>query len=177
MEDLKEFRRRVLKLNEKRKAKITNSTGLRDAYQWLRKNKAFGVQGTVTDSEFYKIVSTTHKEIAKGLCRGEEFVFPLRMGKLELRHVDTYVKFEEGKIKTNRAIDWGKTLELWNEDEEAKESKILIRRENKKKMFVFYNVIKANYKNKTFILFRPNRDLILAVNEANKDNNLSTYKI
>jgi hypothetical protein len=177
MEEFEKFRREVLKLDKPRKSKIKNSTGLRDAYQWLRKNKMFGVDKMVTEGEFYKIISTTHKEVAKELCSGEEFVFPLRMGKLELRHVDTYVKFEEGKVKTNRSVDWNRTLQLWNEDDEARENKVLIRKENKKKMFVFYNTIKSNYKNKTFIFFRPNRELLLAVAKAYEENNFSTYKI
>jgi hypothetical protein len=35
------------------------------------------------------------------------------MGQLEVRKYETYVKFKDGKIKTNRGIDWNATLQLW----------------------------------------------------------------
>jgi len=38
------------------------------------------------------------------------------MGKLELRKKDAKVTYSNGKVKTNRAIDWNTTLKLWYED-------------------------------------------------------------
>jgi hypothetical protein len=32
------------------------------------------------------------------------------MGALELRSIDAYVKFKNGKLKTNRPINWNATL-------------------------------------------------------------------
>jgi len=173
MEDLKEFRKKVLKVTGKRVHKITNSAGVREAYRWLKKNKMI----TSNESEFYKIVSTVHKEAIKDLSEGKEFKFPYRMGKLEVRQADTYIKFEEGKVKTNRAIDWGETLKLWHEDEEALQNKTLVRKERNVRYFIFYNKRNTNYENCTFMRFRPNRSFHSIVAHSIENNNISTYKI
>ena len=69
------------------------------------------------------------------------------MGGLELRSNNTYVKFKNGKLKTNRMIDWNATLKLWYNDKEAKHKKQLVRLENKKIFSVFYNRGKAKFTN------------------------------
>jgi hypothetical protein len=71
------------------------------------------------------------------------------MGQLEVRKYDTYVKLMDGKLRTNRKIDWQATLQLWYEDEEAKENKVLIKSEDKEVFKIFYNKMIANYNNKT----------------------------
>jgi hypothetical protein len=87
------------------------------------------------------------------------------MGSLELRSNPTYVKFENGKIKTNRVIDWNATLKLWFKDKEAKNRKQLVRTENKKIFSVFYNKGKAKYNNKVFFEFIPNRTVKQTIKE------------
>ena len=38
------------------------------------------------------------------------------MGIIELRKYKSYIKEEDGKIKTNLPIDWDRTIRLWYED-------------------------------------------------------------
>jgi hypothetical protein len=47
-----------------------------------------------------------------------------------VRKFNTYVKFQNGEIKTNRGVDWNATLKLWYEDNDAKENKILVKSED-----------------------------------------------
>lgn len=172
-----EFRKSTLKLNAKRHHKIKNSIGVRDAYKWLQKNRWLGINQSVSEKEFYKIIRTVNTILAQELITGKDVKLPQRMGQLEIRKYDTYVKFDNGQIRTNRGIDWDTTLKLWYEDEDAKANKILIKKEDIEQFTIFYNKAFANYNNKTLYQFKPNRALLLAVKQAGKEGNIDAYKI
>ncbi len=176
-EDSKEFRRRVLKLSEKRVHKITNSVGVREAYRWCKKNKAFG-NNTVPETDFYKIVRETNKLLSDELLESRDVNLPQKMGMLEVRKIPIFVKFVDGEVKTNRGINWNATLELWRTDEEARESKTLVRSEgSNSKFLVFYNRNKANYPNKTLICFKPVRTLYLELNNRAKQGLIDAFNL
>lgn len=169
-----EFRKSTLKVKNKRKHSIKNSLGVRDAYKWGRKNELLK---NVTEAQFYKIVRTVNNLMAQQLISGKDVKFPQRMGQLEVRKYDTYVKYSNGKLKTNRGVDWDATLKLWFEDEEAKKDKLLVKTEDTEVFTIFYNKMVANYNNKTLYQFKPNRSLRLAVRQAGKEGLIDAYKI
>lgn len=169
-----EFRKSTLKVNGKRKHSIKNSMGVRDAYKWGRKNKLLN---NVTEEQFYKIVRTINNLMAQQLISGKDVKFPQRMGQLEVRKYDTYVKYSNGKLVTNRGVDWDATLKLWFEDEEAKRDKLLVKTEDTEVFTIFYNRMIANYNNKTLYQFKPNRNLRLTIKQAGKDGLIDAYKI
>lgn len=175
--DFKEFRKNTLKINDKRHHKIKNSIGVRDAIKWLQKNKWLKIGKSVPEKEFYSIIRTVNNLLAQQIIEGKDVKFPQRMGQLEVRKYDTYVKFSNGQIKTNRGVDWDATLRLWYEDEEAKENKILVKKEDLEQFTIFYNKAFANYNNKTLYQFKPNRDLLLAVKKVGKEGIIDAYKI
>lgn len=172
-----EFRKSTLKLNDKRHHKIKNSIGVRDAYRWLQQNKWPGINQPVSEKEFYKIIRSVNTLITQEIIEGRDVKFPQRMGQLEVRKYTTYVKIDNGQIKTNRGIDWDKTLKLWYEDEEAKDNKILVKKEDFEQFTIFYNKSFANYNNKTLYQFKPNRALLLAVKQAGKEGKIDAYRI
>lgn len=170
-----EFRKSVLKVNDKRSHKIKGSLGVRDAFMWCRKNKLF--REKTTEKEFYSIIRTVNKLMAAHLAGGHDLKFPQKMGQLEVRKYSPYVRFEDGKVKTNRGIDWKATLLLWSEDEESRENKVLIRTEDKEAFVVFYNKMLANYKNKTLYKFKPNRDLAIKIRKAGNEGIIDAFTI
>ena len=172
-----EFRKSILKTKNKRHHSIKGSLGVRDAFKWCQKNKWPGINTVLKESEFYKIIRTVNKLIAEELMQGHDVKFPQRMGQLEVRKYETYVKLKDGKIKTNRGIDWNATLQLWYQDEEAKENKILIKSEDLESFTILYNRAVANYNNKTLYQFKPHRALLLAVKKAGKEGFIDAYKI
>jgi hypothetical protein len=99
------------------------------------------------------------------------------MGQIELRKYNTYVKFDDGKIKTNRGVDWDATLKLWYEDSEAKENKIIVKMEDPEVFILYYNKVMSNFNNKSLYDFKPNRELLLAVKKAGKEGKIDAYKI
>lgn len=171
------FRKSILKTNGKRQHTIKNSLGVRDAHKWCRNNKWLNIGRPVSEAEFYKIIRTVNKVLAEELIKGNDVKFPQRMGQLEVRKYDTYVKFSNGKIKTNRGVDWDATLKLWYEDVDAKENKIILKTEDAEVFKIFYNRMIANYNNKTIYQFKPNRALMLSIRKAGKEGLIDSYKI
>lgn len=158
-EEISDFRRKVLKLNESRTHKVRNSNGVYDAYKWIRKNKWLDIGRPVTEHEFYTIVRQVNNLLAENILSGEDIVLPHRLGTIELRKYDTRISFRDGKLVTNLPIDWDRTLKLWSEDEEAYKDRTLVKMEEKETFKVFYNKRTANYENKSFYTFEVNRDL------------------
>lgn len=172
-----DFRKSVLKVKSQRNHKIKGSLGVRDAFKWLQKNKLLNIGRSLKEEEFYKIIRTVNNLLAKELLKGKDVKLPQKMGMLEVRKYDTYVRLQDGKIKTNRKVDWNATLKLWYENEEAKEEKLLVRLEDKEVFKIFYNRMIANYKNKTLFQFKPHRELSIKVREAGKEGIIDAFKI
>lgn len=174
-ETFEEFRKSILKVNNKRHHKIKGSLGVRDAFLWCRKNKLF--REKIFEKEFYQIVRTVNNLMADSLAEGNDLKFPQRMGQLEVRKYSPFVRFENGKIKTNRGINWKATLSLWNEDEDAKKNKVLVRSEDKEAFVIFYNRAFANYQNKTLYKFKPNRELAIRIRKAGNEGIIDAYNL
>ena len=115
---------------------------------------------------FYAIIRGVNKLLAKELVEGRCVVFPYKMGKLELMKYRVGVRMDKGKLKVTYPIDWGETLQLWAEDEDARRSKTLLRIETDFIYHVKYCKYDATYENKSFYLFTLNRDIKLALKEA-----------
>ena len=175
-EDFNDFRRRVLKITEKRTHKIKDSIGVRDAFLWCRKRGNYK-KYKPNEKDFYRIIRTINKLLAQELLESRDVSFPQRMGQLEPRKYYTYLKFVDGKIKTTRGINWKATLELWRTDNEALEAKTLVRSEDKEGFKIYYNKTLSNYNNKVFVQFKPNRELIAELNNRAKEGLIDAFKI
>lgn len=175
--DFKEFRKNTLKVNKSRIHKITNSIGIKYLIKKCRNTNWYGKDLKVDEHTFCTITRTVNDMIAEELLKGNDFNLPQKMGQFEIRKYDTYLKFENGKVKTNRGIDWNATLKLWFEDEEAKKNKTLVKVEDEEIFILYYNRVKANYNNKSLIAFKPNRSLLKRIKIAGNNNSIDAYKI
>lgn len=163
-----QFIANIKNVTKSRNHSIKNSVGVEDfLYEYLKENK------DISSHTIRSIIKTINLELANSLSSGEEIKFPRQMGGLELRSNDTYVKFKDGKLKTNRMIDWNATLKLWYNNKEAKNKKQLVRLENKKIFSVFYNRGKAKFTNQVFYEFIPNRALKQKIKENIQLGNIS----
>ena len=152
-------REELLKLNEPRIHKVNKSWGVYDIYKWLRKRQWIDIGQRLTEHEFYSIIRKINNFLAFNLSIGKDVKLPHRMGTIELRKINTYVNFKDGRLHSNLPIDWDRTLKLWCEDEEAYKSRTLIKMEEKEIFKVHYNKAKADYTNKSFYQFNANREL------------------
>ena len=89
---------------------------------------------------------------------------PNRIGKIELRKINTEVKIgDDGKIINNLPTNWKATRELWAENENAREKRTKIRYTNEHTdghtFRIFFKKSKANFKNKSIFKMQFNRYL------------------
>lgn len=175
--NFEEFRKSTLKVDKSRKHKITNSIGIKHLLKRCRDTHWYGKDLKVNEIIFCAITRTVNDLIARELLKGNDFNLPQRMGQFEIRKYENYLRFEEGKIKTNRGIDWNATLKLWFEDEEAKENKTLVKVEDEETFILYYNRVKANYNNKTLIRFKPNRALLKKIKSAGSNKLIDAYQL
>lgn len=137
--------------------KITNSYGVYDAYKNIRKHKWFNIGRPLLEKEFYAIIRKCNALMAENLTQGKPITLPKRLGTLELRKVPKRIFLEQGQYKTNLPVDWKSTRQLWEEDAEAAQDKILIRYELNEIFKIIYNKHRAIYNNVSFIKFKPHR--------------------
>ena len=96
--------------------------------------------------------------------KGAEYIIPNRIGKIELRKMQTEVKIDDdGNIINNLPINWRETRKLWAENDKAKEKKTKIRYTNEHTggytFRIFYRTSKANFKNKSIFKMKFNRTM------------------
>ena len=157
--DYAEFRRKVLKLGEKRNHKVKNSYGVYDAFKYYRKIRPKDTKYVLTESQYFSIIRNVNNLLIENLLHNNDIKFPLRMGVLEVRKRQTNIKIVDGKLVDNLPIDWDSTLKLWYEDEESYKNKILIRTEASEIFKIYYNRESATYNNNCYYEFLFNKDL------------------
>lgn len=148
---------------------INHCLGSRDAWKWVRKNKWKALGGTPCHQSIYSaIVDTVNKILVEQLLEGHEIEFPHQMGTLKLISAPTKVYVENGELKTNYRTDWKKTLELWYEDEEARNSHKTVKKINSRNYSIKYDKSKARYANRRLYQFRANRSLSKELGRASE---------
>lgn len=173
----KEFRRKVLKLDQPRNHTVKNSYGVYDAFKFYRKNKPKDKKYVLTESEYFAIIRTMHKLIVQEIISGGDVTFPSNMGGLELRKTPTKIEIIDGKLKDNLPIDWNSTLKLWYDDEESHNDKTLVKLEQDYIFKLRYSKRKAKYNNQIFYAFNTNRQFAQKIKEGIENNNLDAFEL
>lgn len=175
MTDYTQFINKIKKVQSNRKHKINGSIGVYDIYKYIRKNKWQNIPRPLKEAEFYKIIRKVNQLLALELSKGKEINLPHRLGTLEIRKRPTRVEIINGKLVTTLPIDWDATLKLWFEDKQSREDKVLIKQETEDVFKVYYNKNKADYTNKTFYDFKPNRDIKRSLTKQAKEGYLDAF--
>lgn len=170
-----EFRRKVLKVDHSRNHKVKNSIGVYDIYKHIRKNKWYDIGQPITEHQFYTIIRQVNNVLADNLLKGNDIVFPNKMGRLEVRKFEPIIRFDDNKLTVRLPIDWDRTLKLWSEDEEAYKERTLVKMEEKEIFKVCYNKARADFPNKGFYQLQINRDLKIALKKKIKLGNFDAF--
>lgn len=170
-----EFRRKVLKVDHSRNHKVKNSMGVYDIYKHIRKNKWYDIGQPITEHQFYTIIRQVNNVLADNLLKGNDIVFPNKMGRLEVRKFEPIIRFDDNKLTVRLPIDWDRTLKLWSEDEEAYKERTLVKMEEKEIFKVCYNKTRADFPNKGFYQLQINRDLKIALKKKIKLGNFDAF--
>lgn len=160
----------IKKVTGPRHHKVNNSLGVYDAYRWYRKNKPKDKKYILTSSQYFKIIRTLNQALAQQLIDKGKIVLPERLGIVEIKKYTPTIKLENNKVKTNLPIDWNATVNLWCEDKECKQNKTLVRKNVAYVFKIRYDKTKANYNNKSFYQFTPNRQLKIALKDVINNN-------
>lgn len=163
--NINEFIDSIKKVKKNRIHKVNNSFGVYDSYKWIRKNKWLNIGKPITEHQFYTIIRSINDYYSEQLSTGNSFKIPYKMGIIELRKYKSYIKEEDGKIKTNLPIDWDRTIRLWYEDQESYKDKTLIKKQEKEIFKFCYNKSSAEYINKSFFNFKINRSIKIKLKE------------
>lgn len=176
--DFQEFRKKVLKVNNKRNTKINNSYGVYDAYKYYRKNKPADKKYIISESQYFATIRKINLLLRQELINQKDIIFPLRMGKIEVRKNIPTVKFDNnGKIKTTYPIDWDSTIRLWYEDQEAQTKRLVLKKKEKEVFRIRYNKAQARYKNKEYYEFKVNRALKLILRDIIREGNFDAFSV
>lgn len=170
-----EFRRKVLKVDHSRNHEVKNSIGVYDIYKHIRKNKWYDIGQPITEHQFYTIIRQVNNVLADNLLKGNDIVFPNKMGRLEVRKFEPIIRFDDNKLTVRLPIDWDRTLKLWSEDEEAYKERTLVKMEEKEIFKVCYNKTRADFPNKGFYQLQINRDLKIALKKKIKLGNFDAF--
>lgn len=157
METFEEFRLRTT--DKKRHFRVKHSWGVYDYYKYYRKNRPKEKAYILTEKQFYAFFRRVNQLLAEEFIRTQYLEFPYSMGKLELLQQKNKSYFVNGKVKTNRAIDWYATLKLWYEDKECYEKKVLVYGDGPTGLKLKYTKEGAAYPNRSFYEFIINRFL------------------
>lgn len=142
-----------------RNHKIKSHYGANEYFIDYKKNG-----GTVDRRTFGIVLESINSKIGEEILNGYSFKIPSRLGVLAVTKKKEFIVLnDEGKVVTNRPVDFKSTMELWAKDPQAKAEKKLIRFLNKHTggyIFSFrFNKSYATFKNKTVYNLNINREL------------------
>lgn len=155
METFKEFKLSVI--NKERHFKVQNSWGVYDYYKYYRKTRPKDKEYFLTEGQFYRLFRGVNKLLADEFVKSQYLELPYQMGELQFLQRKTRSYIKNGKVRTNRRVDWDATLKLWYEDIEARENKTLIYVDIPNRPTLYYSKKNAVYKNRPYYEFMFNR--------------------
>jgi hypothetical protein len=77
-------------------------------------------------ARFIEVIRRIHHHLIAKLLSGDDIILPLRMGRIEVRKINATLEVKDGKVKTNRKVDWHATLKMWYEYPHTKLNKQLV---------------------------------------------------
>lgn len=170
-ETFDEYRTRILKRNCKNKNFIIkNSWGSKYIYRSVSKNHIFK---EFNESTLSAIIRGVNELLAVDLAKGTPVSLP-HIGTFYINLPDSYYYRKNGKLHTNKYVNWKATHKLWYEDKEAEKEKILLRVNNR-----VYHITwdRGVFNNNGFYKFRAHRSLKAKLKDNIKNNvDILTFK-
>lgn len=156
-----EGRREFLKgiKNYKCPKAVSHSWGVYDYFKYYRKNKPKDKKYVMKEGVFYRVIRMVNQLLADDLVKNHYLELPYQMGEIKIYQEKTKSFFKDGKIRTNRVVDWYNTLELWYNDDEMRKEKRLIYRDLPIKPRFRYDKTKAFFANRAFYEMRLSSDV------------------
>jgi hypothetical protein len=156
--------------------KINTDYGMTDYYNYYKKN----YESKVSNVKFNKIVSEFNKEIVNLIIEeGLEYRPIMLQFVFCIRKVKKIPRIKDGKLINTTPIDWKSTKELWSNDSDAKEKKILLRYLNNHTFKYVFRIkgikVGFNYSNKKYYKFKPVRSFQRLLAKRILDDSLENF--
>lgn len=146
---LEEYRRS--KVNPVRKYSVNNSYGVYDYYKYYRHNRPKDRSYyKMNEYQYYRLIRKVNEYLIDILFKERQVTLPNRLGEIIIQKSPATVKFKDGKLKTNRPINWEATIRLWFEDPQSEKNKTLVRWETDEVYGIEYKKNGAIFPNKAF---------------------------
>ena len=164
-------------INIRGNGKLNTDFGIKDYYGYYKLTS----KDSKPKSLFNKIVYEFNKKIVDSIINDgleytpvkTQFTFCIRKNKRTIKLVDN-------KVVNTHPIDWKTTTELWKNDKDAKEKKLIIRfLNNHTSKYVFRILmlkVKNTYLNKRFFRYKPSRSFQRDLAKRILDPNLENYE-
>lgn len=134
---------------------VNNSWGVYDYYKYYRHNRPRERSYyKMNEYQYYKLIRTVNEYLVDLLFSNARVELPDGLGELLILNKPAKVSFKDGKLITNRPVNWDATLRLWFEDPQAEKNKTLVRWDTDNVVNIVYRKTKSSFKNKSFYEFQ-----------------------
>ena len=163
--------------NKRTEGKITADYGMKDYYNYfIRGNPEI----KITRGTYNNIISDFNEEIINLIIEENlEYVLPYMGSSISIKKTKRTPKIINGKLYNPTPVDWVATNKLWDEDEEAREKKLLVRYLNNhtsKYVFsIYFKKYISSFINKNIYSFVSNRTFKRQLSARIKDENKEKY--
>lgn len=163
--------------NKRTEGKIKAHYGMKDYFNYF---KMLHSDLDISNITYRKVIEDFNKEIVNLIIEENlEYNIPYLGSSLSIKKTKRIPKIVNGILYNTTPVDWVATNKLWNEDEEAKEKKLLVRYlNNHTSKFVFkiyFKKYNTAFLNKNIYSFRSNRSFQRALANRIKDDSKNKY--
>ncbi len=163
--------------NNRTKGKIKTHYGIADYYKSF---KADNKDANISYSQYSKIIQRFNDELTHLIIDDNlEYVFPHLGSSISIKKDKRVPKIVNGKLYNTTPVDWVATNKLWDEDQEARDKKLLVRyNNNHTSKYVFRVFFKKHIypvKNKPYYKFQTTRSFARALSSRIKDDSKENY--
>jgi hypothetical protein len=163
--------------NKRTEGKIKVHYGIEDYYKAFRKENP---SIKISQAQYSNIVSKFNIGLIDLIIEDNvEYVLPHLGSSLSIRKTKNEPKIVDGKLYNKSPVDWVTTNKLWDEDEEAREKKLLVRFLNN---HTSKHVFKVSFKkyihpfmNKKYYSFKTSRYFARLLADRIKDPDKDKY--
>lgn len=161
--------------------KIPTHYGIPDYYKYYKQN----YDNPVDSKRYHKVISELHIKLVDAIINnGFSFNLSPLTYNISIRKIKKVPTIKDGKLVNTIPVNYKETMQLWRENEEARENKILIRHVNHHTSKYVFRIkmlkSKANYANAKYYKFKPCRNFQRSLAERIFDEdkeNFDTYQL
>jgi len=165
-------------MNKRSEGKIKTDYSIKDYFKYFKKNNE---DLDIPYKTYTSVISQFNKELINLIIEDNlEYTIPYIGSTLSIRKDKRVPKIINGKLYNNTPVDWKSTNELWNNDSEAKEKKLLVRHLNyhtSRYVFrIYFKKFKLYFINKKLFSFKVSRNFQRSLSKRINDENKNKYE-